>query len=374
MKNILILLWKPLSKHKIEILEIESLKKFYKVNFCEITKIIFPKYKKTTSRLNFKVTKIQNFKALIHFFNKNSFDLILNHTGIQKNTEVYKLLLRQETPILTSYENFISKNLFYPYKFLSLFKNFIFSVIFFFLKKKKLNEYSYLMSDKIENIKNVIGTNIIYGQNYAINEISKIKNKKKIIKNKVVFLDQNWGDNTDYDLYYDRKSINRFKKIFYKELILFLKKFEKEFNAKITVSLHPFSKKKNWIKYKDFNISINKTTSEIASSNLTIGLWSNSLSYAILLKKNILIINSKSFLNMTDEYNYANYVTRYINSSMPLSISESNSLHKDTISKFIIKPNNKYTTYKNFFLQAKNSKSIGLCSAIRNILSKNKTL
>ena len=110
MKNILILLWKPLSKHKIEILEIESLKKFYKVNFCEITKIIFPKYKKTTSRLNFKVTKIQNFKALIHFFNKNSFDLILNHTGIQKNTEVYKLLLRQETPILTCYENFLSKN------------------------------------------------------------------------------------------------------------------------------------------------------------------------------------------------------------------------------------------------------------------------
>ena len=77
---------------------------------------------------------------------------------------------------------------------------------------------------------------------------------------------------------------------------------------------------------------------------------------------------------MTDEYNYANYVTRYINSSMPLSISESNSLHKETISKFIIKPNNKYTIYKNFFLQAKNSKSTGLCSAIRNILSKNKTL
>ena len=373
MRSVAILLWRPLSKKKIKILNLNYLKKNYKVSICDVTKIIFPKYNKKVEELNFNVFKIKNLNKLSNFFNNNSFDLILNVTGIKKNSEIYKLLLSFKIPILSFYTNTPTLQSFYPYRLFYLVKNFFFYKIFYFFKKKNLYEYSYLMSDKLLCNQNIIGTNIINGFDNAINELSKEK-KKVASKNKIVFLDQNWGDNADYFIHYNRNLINRFKFFFYKELIFFLKNFEKNFDVKITILLHPFSEKKDWKKYKDFKTSIDKTIQEIKSAKLVIGLWSSALNYAVLLKKNILIINSNEFLYMTNEYKHSEHMSKLLNDSMPFSISKSFFLNKRELSQFIIKPNKNYRLYENFFLRTKNNRGMSINDAIKNILDTNRAV
>lgn len=365
MKKILILLWRPLSKRKKELLEIDSLKKEYKVYFCEITKIIFPEYNKQNI-FKYNVNKFKSINNLSNFLYKNNFDLIINHTGISKSCEVYKLLLSLKIPILTYYENQISSHCFYPKKIYYLLKKFFFYKIVFYFKKKNPYEFSYLMSDEIPNIEDIIGTNIICGKDYILHEFSK---KKKIAndKDKVVFLDQNWGDNPDYNIYYQQNYLNKFKIVFYKELINFLKTFEKEFKIKITVLLHPYSQKKDWNKYKDFKISINNTAKEIENAKLIIGLWSLSMNYAIIFKKKILVINSK-FFKLVNNYEYSKRISKWLNNSVPLSISKKNYYKKEEINKFIIKPNSRYQSYKDFFLITKNNKNLSFNTVIKNII------
>jgi hypothetical protein len=362
MKKILILLWRPLNKRKKELLNVESLKKDYKVYFCDITKIIFPQYNKKNI-LKKNIFKFNDIRNLSTFFYKNNFNLIINHTGISKKSEVYKLLLNLKIPILTYYENQISTHSFYPKRFYYLLKKFLFYKIFSFFKRKNPNEFSYLMSDEIPNIEDIVGTNIIYGKDYILHE----PQKKIIAKNKIVFLDQNWGDNEDYNIYYQKNYLTKFKIAFYQELINFLKNVEKEFKVKIIVLLHPYSQKRDWYKYKDFKTCVNNTAKEIKKAKLIIGLWSLSINYAIILRKKILIINSK-FLKLVNNYEYSYRIPKWLNNSLPLLISKKNYFKKNEINNFIIKPSSKYKLYKKFFLITKNNKNLSFNSVIKNIL------
>lgn len=53
---------------------------------------------------------------------------------------------------------------------------------------------------------------------------------------------------------------------------------------------------------------------------------------------------------------------------MPLFISEKNYYKKDEINKFIIKPNSRYQSYKDFFLTTNKNKNLTFNTVIKNIL------
>lgn len=222
------------------------------------------------------------------------------------------------------------------------------------------------MSEEIPCIEKIFDTNIIYGKSYILHQFCK-KNKIVNDKDKVVFLDQNWGDNADQNIYYQQNYLNKFKKLFYKELINFLKSFEKEFKIKITVLMHPYSQKKDRNKYKDFKIITNNTSKEVENAKLIIGFWSLAIDYAIIFKKKILIINSK-FLKLINCYEISKAIPKWINNSVPLSISEKNYYKKDEINKFIIKPNSRYQSYEDFFLTTNKNKNLTFNTVIKNIL------
>ena len=271
-----------------------------------------------------------------------------------------------KVPILTFYEGDISSQSFYPKKFYFFLKNFYFNKIYSKIKKKNYNEFSYLMSHNIYNYRDIAGTNIIYGKDYILHHANKLK--KKSIKNKIVFLDQNWGNNEDYKIYYSQSFLKKFNLLFYGELISFLKNIEKEYKTKITILLHPMSEKKDWKIYKNFRTSINKTPSEIKNADLVIGFWSLSLKYAIILKKKLLILNSKH-LKMTKNYHFAKFIAEWFKNSMPLLISEKFFFKKIEIESHIISPNSKFDDYKNSFLLTKKPTHLNFSGVIKKILT-----
>jgi len=367
MKKILILIWKPIIKRKIEIFKINSLKKNYKIYFCDVSKIIFPKYKNKITN-NYHSFKFKKISKLSIFLKKNSFDLIFNLTDISKKSKLYKLLLSLKIPILKYYETFIGTHNFYPKRFYYILKNFFYLKIFTLFKRKNFNEYSYLTSDNIHNPQDFFATNIIYGKNLIFDELPN--RKIRTIKKKIVFLDQNWGYNFDYNNY-SKSDLTKFKLLFYKDLKKFLKNLEKELKVNVIIALHPSAEQKNLKIYKGFKVSRNNIVNEILSSKLVIGCWSTSLDYAIILRKKILVISSEYFKLFKSNYEFTKLYPKLLNHSLPLLISEKKYFEKKDIEKFIIKPNINYKFFKEFFFRTKNNTSLSFNCAIKSILNKN---
>ena len=367
MKKILLIHWVPLSKKKIEIHQIKKLKKKYKLFTCDIQKLIFPqiKSKKLINLPNEK--KINNFKDFCNFFKQHSFDLIINSTGLSKQNEIYKFLLKLRIPILTFYENQISDNSFFPKNIYFFFKKFFYEKIFSYFKAKNKYEFSYIMSDQNTMISNVINTNIIYGKNFILHEKTPTK-RKAIFKNRLVFLDQNWGNNIDYQRKNSPKKLKNFKKKFYLELIRFLKNLEKEYKKKVLILLHPMRKKSDKNFYKNFKSKINKTSEEIYNSDIVIGFWSLALNYGIIYNKKLLILNSKQ-LKIVNNFHFSEYIPKWLKVSKPLDISNKEYYTKNEIDKYIIKSGIGYKNYKKFFLLSSRSNNDDFLKVVNQILS-----
>jgi|MDTC01.2.fsa_nt_gb hypothetical protein len=367
MKKILIIHWVPLSKRKIEIYQIKKLKKKYKIFTCDIQSIIFPKMKtKKLIKLS-NEKKINNFKDFYKFFKQHSFDLIINHTGLSKKNEIYKFLLKLKIPILTFYEDQISDYSFFPKNIYFFLKKFYYQKIFDFFKAKNKYEFSYVMSNENTKINDIVGTNIIHGKNFILHEKTPIK-RKVISKKRLVFLDQNWGNNQDYKRKNSANNLKNFKKKFYPELINFLKNLEKEYKKKVLILLHPMRKKSDQNFYKNFKSKINKTSQEIYNSDIVIGFWSLALNYGIIYNKKMLLLNSNQ-LKIVNNFHFSKYIPRWLKVSKPLNLSNKEYYTKNEMDKYIIKPDIRYKNFKKNFLVSSRNNNYDFLKVVNEILN-----
>lgn len=307
-------------------LNIQNLYKNFKTKFIDISKISSIR---KVSNLNLKTKKIIYRKV------KNSSDL----KNVLSDTD-YVLDYNNDIPNNKKISNFLNKEKFYKFKliailggsqpnffnfnlkekafFLSIFffnvfkyrkflfiiimlKNFL--IIYFQRSIKKINPYFYynyvLVSDDIcEKKANnyYINSKKIY-VHYKDYERHLLRDDNKLYYNNyAVFLDESLFDHPDARILnlYHFLNLRRNKKTYYKSLRNFFDNFESATNTEIIIAMHPKSFMSDKDCNKNFNRRIirNNSYNLLKKSKIVFSHASTSISYAIILEKPIIFLNS----------------------------------------------------------------------------------
>lgn len=183
---------------------------------------------------------------------------------------------------------------------------------------------------------------------------TKVKKNQKII----TFLDQGFDDNFDYSL--RKYKITKFSpETYWKKMNNFFRLVEEIFpNHKVVIACHP-RRNKNSIKKitKKRNIT-NKTLELVAQSKFVIAHYSQSINFAVLLKKPLLLIDSNDFkahtlMRSVSVKTFANLLgSKIINlenkNRNKIILNEKNYLNIN---------HSKYEKFKNFYIGFKDKKN-----------------
>ena len=137
-------------------------------------------------------------------------------------------------------------------------------------------------------------SNLLFKKNVLINSMQydEFTAKKYEISDKeIVFLETNILGTDEHET--PEISQEQIKKI-YKMSELFLKSLSKIFNKKVTVCIHP-STDLEYMKniYKDFNVTKYQTRKKIYESYITIFYETSAIIDALILKKNLIVLENK---------------------------------------------------------------------------------
>lgn len=182
------------------------------------------------------------------------------------------------------------------YRFLVLI-NYLPAIDFYFDPRKEIIEFTNLRIKKLSKIQNIFKQlNITYFKEcYRINCRSYnnfILNKNKLQKKKIIFIDGNYKH---LDIEKRNGKISEKKKnIYFHNLERTFQHFEKKFNLKVDICLHPSSDQEV---YKDFfknrNVYLGRTSNEIVSAEVILFHESGSVTDAIVQKKIIVSLETK---------------------------------------------------------------------------------
>ena len=150
------------------------------------------------------------------------------------------------------------------------------------------------MSNKILYEKIKYKSNLLFKKNVLINSMQYDEftaKKYEISDNEIVFLETNILGTDEHET--PEISQEQIKKI-YKMSELFLKSLSKLFNKKVTVCIHP-STDLEYMKniYKDFNVTKYQTRKKIYKSYITIFYETSAIIDALILKKNLIVLENK---------------------------------------------------------------------------------
>ena len=231
---------------------------------------------------------------------------------IKKKELKFVTLLTSSTP--NFFNHSILGKVFYLRNFLYLLFKFKKSKIFlfyrnsFFLlfrrKQHKLlfNDFDYILvfDDLIKkySLEAFPKSKLIYTHHKDYETYLSYKNKKKIIKKQyAVLLDENifnHPDNFQWNKYYNKNNFSYYQEQYYELLNKFLLNFEKISKLEVVVAGHPknFDNANNRKFYGNRKFVINKTFDLIKDCKIVLAHSSMSVSFAILLKKPIVFLNS----------------------------------------------------------------------------------
>jgi len=264
-----------------------------------------------------------------------------------------------------------SKFIRYIYRFLVLI-NYLPAINLYFDPRKEIIENTNLQIKKRIKIQNIFKKlNINYfKESYRINCKSYdnfILNKEKIDHKKIIFIDSKY-DHPDIEQR-NGKISDKIRDIYFSNLERVFSDFEKNFNLKVDICLHPGSNIEIYKKFfKNRNLHIHRTSDEILNAKIILFHESGSVTDAITQKKIVVsletrllgkyyykrIINNKNLLNFysldIDQQEILNkdlLLQKFKNSLKNYEIYINNNLKSDNIPSYVKITNILYDKVKN---------------------------
>ena len=377
-KKLLIVTKNVFTQNDYQRFKIDKIKKNFKIFYLDCSFLFYGKNKNKDLKLR-NYLKIKNIYEFISIINNLKPDLIFDQLGF---TFTYKTIFlrlfanlktkclffftgpKLRIPSVTNLKTGINFLFLAPLKFLGLLKNYLTKKIF--IKFNFFNSIILLTSSYREDmIKNMLSRKIIYFHSNDYDNCLRNSKIPKILNKKyAVFIDENVPDHDDYKISNFKSPIKA--EIYYDLLNNFFDKFEKKFNIKVVIALHPKSKiskmKNNFLSRK---IYVGKTRELIFNSKIVFTHCSTSRSYAIL--------NYKPLVYLTSDIIEKTWFGREIYLNCKLTGSKLVNLDKVNFnflksSKVNFK---KYKLYKNNFLKHPKSKNILFENIFEQIFLKN---
>ena len=282
---------------------IDILNKKHEIIIIDLSKIINKRSNLVFIKFKFNnLYEFNNFFDLYNFLKKNSFDYVIDDL----NNSFYEILVRTffilfkiksikyigglKPPILFNYvygeQNQISKLFEFPPKMLAYFKRKILTYV-----NQKLIKIVMITGKDPQNLEGYLSNKIkkIYTHGYDYNYFLKMKKVKKLKKDYILYIDQNFISHADFFI---KKRHAFVSDNFYKNIEYFLKKISKANRCDFKIALHPKSvlQKSNFSqKAKCF---LNLTPELIQQSKFVLCHYSTAVSFAVLFKKPIISLTS----------------------------------------------------------------------------------
>ena len=210
--------------------------------------------------------------------------------------------------------------------------------------------YDYYFIDSKLNYPKNKNSKII--KNHSLDYDIYLKNRKKIKKKHIVFLDSNVIGHSDYNIHSTKSPVNKNK--YLNDINNFLYKIEKSFKQNVIIAANPKSKlglvKKNFNNRKVF---MNKSFELIRDAKLVLTHKSTAVSFVLCLKKPLIFVTSDS-LDKTwygDQIKYQAKLT----GSLIININANN---QNNLKDFFKINKNKYKYYINRYIKYPNTKQV----------------
>jgi len=312
----------------------------------------------------FNYIKISKDLELSNFFNKNNNFCFVRLKNDLRMLKILFIIKKYKIKIISSTTEGLYPQSYYKgdvslsYKFLSLFKyklNYFFFRVIAALDIIPSIDYFFESSQsRINYIKKNRKKNILYfffgKKSYYYKKIIRVnssilnvadKFKKKLDNKYIVFIDSGYEhpDVTKKEIIISRK--NRIE--YYENLYNFLDNLKRELNTKVIYCKHPRGiYPKNFDKfYKNFNVSVGKAEHYIAKSKVVFFYVSTLMNLAILMNKNIALLES--------DQDYGLYKDKIYSIKKEIDLYSFNISKKNhNFKKIINKINKKKMLYKKF--------------------------
>tara|TARA_B100002051_G_scaffold266686_1_gene294144 strand:- start:4518 stop:5657 length:1140 start_codon:yes stop_codon:yes gene_type:complete len=282
---------------------LDIINKKYEIAVIDLSKIINKRSNIVFKKYKYKnLYEFDNFFDLYKFFKKNSFKYVIDDLNnsfyeviarlifIFFNIKSIKYIGGLKPPILYKYvygeQNKINKLREIPIKILSYIKR-----KFLIIINKKLIKIVMITGKDPQNLEGYLNKKIlrIYTHGYDYNYFLKMKKLKKIQKNYILYIDQNFISHADFFI---KKRSAFVGSNFYNSVEKFLQKISKVNNCDFKIALHPKSilNKSNFKTKK--KCYVNLTPELIQQSKYVLCHYSTAVSFAILFKKPIITLTS----------------------------------------------------------------------------------
>ena len=208
----------------------------------------------------------------------------------------------------------------------------------FMIKLNSLISYDYYFIDSKKSYPLNKSGKII--KNHSLDYDIYLKNKKKISKKLIVFLDSNVLGHSDYRIHSTTSPVNKNK--YLNDINKFFDKIERKYNQKIIIAANPKSKLTEVkINFKNRKVYINKTFDLIKDAKFVMTHKSTAVSFILSLRKPVIFLTTND-LEETWYGDQISYQSKLLGSNL-LNIN----FYNDNILNKKIKVNKQ--KYKNYF-------------------------
>lgn len=296
---------------------------------------------------------LSNFIRLLFYYGKNKrvlFDL--------SNYSEHKLSYSNV------YEIFRCVSLFFFIK-----KSFKFLILYF--KKKIIDNFFNFrpLFHFTAGLKSRLASENFYGRGLQIishaddyNKYMDIS-KKKFLRDKIVFLDQDFPTPFELDIRKGKKFINGDN--YWKSINNFLDFLEEKLKKKVVIAAHPRSKKNRNISKK--RVFFGCTNELIKYSSICVGHTSNAIQFCILYQKPLLIIATNDFINNKDVAIFQDM--QVLAAELNKNIINIDNFKFNDLKKELLVNVKEYKVYINKFIKEENSPKINSWINLEKVLS-----
>jgi len=280
---------------------------FYKKRF------IFKHYY-TKNNLKLKIYNFKNFLEIVKKILKKKKIFYLDFLNNSFLSNFIRLLFyyKNNKRVLFDLSNYSEHQLSY----LNVYQIFKSTSLFFFIKKSSKFLILYLKKNLVDSffnfkplfhftagLKSRLASENLYGKDLQIishaddyNKYIDISKRKKIFKDKIVFLDQDFPIPFELDIRQGKKFINA--QDYWYSINNFLNFLEKQFKKEAVIAAHPRAMKSRNISNK--RIIFDYTNELVKHSFICVAHTSNAVQFCILYQKPLLIIATNDFINNKD--------------------------------------------------------------------------
>lgn len=352
----------------------ENLKKKFSIYFFII------QFKKTKKLNKKNIYYINNYSSIKFIIKKLKFKFFIDglyYADTKNYNKYYLSIIKKNHELRSIFRESGAKSLRFSFANLSKWNHFpyeIFTSIKFYLKKIKEkslpkwlrnihSDYLIAQGNFLPHYLNYKKSKIIYSHSIDFDNFLRSKDKKVLLKNYAVYIDQMIGEHPDNKI---KSNVVKINNNYKNELSFFFNELEKQLKLNIKIAPHP---KRKIIKKTIYERKVNfkdKTYNLVKNSKLVLCHDSAAVALAVLFKKPIIFITSNSIINKK----YLNRINEYSNffNRKSFNISEKSYIfHKRKIFYY---NKNAYKKYSNSFLKHPKSKKETISQQIIRELNK----